>query len=103
MKELGKMKKRNEFIEMDGLYWESETHEWFHDKITTNYCIKKDGQGTTLNWAAFLVRDKSTGEYTRILMDIDSNEIIRDDTELEAQAVFINMMKANKRFEENER
>ena len=35
-------------------------------------------------------------------MDIDANELIRDDTQLEAQAVFIDMMKANKRYEENE-
>lgn len=94
------MKERNEFIEMDGLYWESETHEWFHDKLTTNYCRKEDVHGTTLNWAAFFVRDKSTGEYNRVLMDIDTNELIRDDTKLEEQAVFIDMMKANKRFDE---
>jgi hypothetical protein len=96
------MKERNEFLEMDGLYWESDTHEWFHDKTTTLYCRKEDIHGTTLNWAAFIVRDKATGEYMRVLMDIESNEIIRDDTELEAQAVFIDIQKAAKRYEEQE-
>ena len=93
------MKERNKWAETDGLYWESDTHEWFHDKTTTDYCRKEDSQGITLNWAAFYVRDKSTGEYARVLMNIDSNEVIRDDTSLEAQAVFIDMMKANKRFD----
>lgn len=96
------MKERNNYIETDGLYWESDTHEWFHDKTTTNYCRKEDKHGTKLNWVAFFVRDKATGEYNRVLMDVDTNEILRDDTNLEAQAVFIDMMKANKRYEENE-
>ena len=39
------MKDRNEYIETDGLYWESDTHEWFHDKTTTNYCRKEDKHG----------------------------------------------------------
>ena len=29
---------RNQFLESDGLFWESETHEWFHDKISTDLC-----------------------------------------------------------------
>lgn len=93
------MKEHNEYIEIDGLYWESDTHEWFHDKSTTDYCRKEDGQGTKLNWGAFIVRDKATGEYNRVLMDVDTNEIIRDDTSLEAQGVFIDMMKASKRYD----
>jgi len=96
------MKERNEFIEMDGLYWESETHEWFHDKQTTRYCRKEDAHGTTLNWVAFFVRDKSTGEYMRVLMDVDTNQIIRDDISLEEQAVFIDLAKVDKRYTENE-
>jgi len=94
------MKERNNYIETDGLYWESDTHEWFHDKSTTKYCRNEDLHGTKLNWAAFFVRDKSTGEYTRVLMDIETNELIRDDTSLEAQGVFIDMMKASKRYDD---
>lgn len=32
---------RNKYLESDGLYWESDTHEWFHDKISTQYAHKK--------------------------------------------------------------
>lgn len=31
---------RNQFLESDGLFWESETHEWFHDKTSTDYARK---------------------------------------------------------------
>jgi len=101
-KQTKEMMERNEFLEMDGLYWESDTHEWFHDKTTTRYCRNEDVHGTTLNWAGFIVRDKATGKYNRVLMNIDTNEIIRDDTSIEAQGVFIDMMKAKKRFDKDE-
>jgi hypothetical protein len=97
------MKERNNFLENDGLYWESDTHEWFHDKSTTRYCRDEDVHGTKLEWVALIVRDKSTGEYSRVLMDIATNELLREDTSLEAQAVFIDMMKAIKRFDEDEK
>lgn len=37
------MEKRNEYLELDGLYWESDTHEWFHDRISTNYAQTDNG------------------------------------------------------------
>lgn len=40
---------RNEFIETDGLYFESETHEWFHDKSSTRYARKKVCCGVVAN------------------------------------------------------
>jgi hypothetical protein len=43
------MKDRNEFLEMDGLHWESETHEWFHDKIGESSYKEK---GIALCWTA---------------------------------------------------
>ncbi len=35
------MKYRNTFLEKGGLFWESETHEWFNDKTSTDYANKK--------------------------------------------------------------
>ena len=26
---------RNKYLEDDGLYWQSESHEWFNDNIST--------------------------------------------------------------------
>jgi len=40
---------RNQYLESDGLYWESESHEWFNDRISTQYAQKKSelwGSGT---------------------------------------------------------
>ena len=59
---------RNEFLEMDGLFWESETHEWFNDKISTQHARKNSvlwGSGEqkdALNVMCFVVRNKETGE-----------------------------------------
>ena len=102
-KQTKEMMERNEFLEMDGLYWESDTHEWFHDKSTTRYCRNEDSHGTKLEWVAFIVRDKETGDYSRVLMDIKTNKTIRDDTSLEAQGVFIDMAKASKRYDEEDK
>ena len=72
------MKERNEFLEMDGLYWESDTHEWFHDKIGTNYAQSDNGlhKDALPNIVCFVTRNKETGEYDRVVMDKQTNEII---------------------------
>jgi hypothetical protein len=48
-------KERNELLEMDGLYWESETHEWFHDKTSTQYARTDNGLNKdalkTIDWS----------------------------------------------------
>jgi hypothetical protein len=98
------MEKRNEFLEMDGLYWESETHEWFHDKISTQYAGKKSvlwgsgEQDDALNVVCFVIRNKKTGEYDRVMMDKDKEEIIFDTKSLEAMGYEIDRMKVIKRF-----
>lgn len=95
---------RNEFLEMDGLYWESETHEWFHDKISTQYARKKSilwgsgEQNDALNVICFVVRDKESGEYDRVMMDKDSEEVIFDTKSLEGMGYEIDRMKVLKRF-----
>lgn len=98
------MIERNEFIEMDGLYWESETHEWFHDKISTEYARKKSvlwgsgEQDDALNVLCLVTRNKKTGEYDRVMMDSEINEIIYDTKVLEEMAAEIDKMKIMKRF-----
>ena len=94
------MVERNEFIEMDGLYWESETHEWFHDKTSTNYAQTDNGlyKDALPNIHCFVTRNKKTGEYDRVMMDSKTNEIIYDTKVLEEMAAEIDKMKIMKRF-----
>jgi hypothetical protein len=96
---------RNEFLEFDGLYWESDTHEWFHDKISTQYAHKKSvlwGSGeqndALPNLFCFITRNKKTGEYDRVIMDNSINEIIYDTKVLEEIGFYIDRLKLDKRF-----
>jgi len=100
------MTDRNQFLEMDGLFWESETHEWFHDKISTQYARKNSvlwgsgEQNDALNVMCFVVRNKETGEYDRVMMDKEKNEVIFETKSLEAMGYEIDRMKIQKRFED---
>lgn len=94
---------RNEFLELDGLYWESETHEWFHDKISTTYARKKSvttsgEQDDALNVACFVTRNKETGEYDRVMLDVLTSQIIFDTKVLEDMGFQIDKMKVLKRI-----
>jgi len=96
---------RNEFLEMDGLFWESPTHEWFHDKIGTNYAQKKSvlwgsgEQNDALPMMCFVVRNKETGEYDRVLMNKKTNEIEYSTKSIEDMGYYIDKLKVVKRFE----
>lgn len=98
------MEDRNEFLEMDGLYWESETHEWFHDKISTQHARKKSvlwgsgEQDDALSAVCFVVRNKETGEYNRVMMDQEKNEVIFETKKMEDLAFHIDHLKLIKRF-----
>jgi hypothetical protein len=98
------MENRNEFLEMDGLFWESETHEWFHDKTSTQYARKNSvlwGSGEqkdALDVACFVVRNKETGEYDRVMMDKEREEVVFETKSLEAMGYEIDRMKVQKRF-----
>jgi hypothetical protein len=98
------MENRNEFLEVDGLFWESETHEWFNDKISTRHAHKKSvlwgggEQDDALNVMCFVVRNKETGEYDRVMMDKSTNEVIYSTKSLEDLAYRIDKMKVVKRF-----
>jgi hypothetical protein len=91
---------RNKFLEIDGMYWESETHEWFHDKINTQYARTDNGlhKDALKNIVCFVVRDKETGEYDRVVMDSKTNEIIFDSKVYEDICFFIDKLKVAKRF-----
>jgi hypothetical protein len=91
---------RNEFLEMDGKYFESETHEWFHDKTSTHYAQSNRGlnKDALKNIYCFITRSKETGEYDRVMMDSKTNEVIYDTKSLEQMSFEIDKMKFAKRF-----
>ena len=91
---------RNEFLEMDGLYWESETHEWFHDKTSTQYAQSNNGlnKDALKNIYCFITRNKETGEYDRVMMDSNTNEVIYATKSLEEMAFEIDKLKVMKRY-----
>jgi len=95
---------RNQFLESDGLFWESETHQWFNDKTSTQHAQKNSvlwGSGEQkdkLNIVCFVVRNKESGEYDRVVMDKKTNEIIYETKSLEDLAFFIDRLKIQKRF-----
>jgi hypothetical protein len=91
---------RNQFLEMDGLYWESETHEWFNDKSSTNYAQTDNGlnKDALKNIHCFVTRNKETGEYDRVIMDSKKNQVIFDTKSLEELSFEIDRMKIQKRF-----
>jgi hypothetical protein len=94
------MTNRNEFLEMDGLYWESETHEWFHDKTSTQYARSDNGlnKDALKNIFCFVTRSKETGEYDRVMMDSKTNEVIFATKSLEVMAFEIDKLKVMKRY-----
>jgi hypothetical protein len=98
------MSERNQFLEMDGLYWESETHEWFNDKTSTNHARNKSlfwGSGEqedALDVMCFVVRNKENGEYDRVIVDAKTNQPIYDTKSLEQMGYEIDRMKILKRF-----
>jgi hypothetical protein len=94
------MQERNEFLEMDGLYWESDTHEWFDDKTSTNYAQTDNGlnKDALKNIFCFVTRNKETGEYDRVMMDKNTNSVIYDTKSLEDMGFEIDRLKVQKRF-----
>ena len=91
---------RNQYLESDGLYWQSESHEWFNDKTSTNYARTDNGlnKDALKNIYCFVTRSKETGEYDRVMMDSKTNEVIFYTKSLEEMAFEIDKMKVAKRF-----
>lgn len=94
-------RERNQFLENDGLFWESESHEWFHDKISTQYANSDNGlnKDSLPNIKCFVTRDKSNGEYDRVVMNKLSNEVVYASKSLEDIAYYIDKLKIIKRFQ----
>jgi hypothetical protein len=95
---------RNKYLEMDGLVFETEKHEWFADKTNTAHARRKTittgGQkmNDSLNVACFVARNKETGEYERVMIDIKTNEPVFATQSFEDMAVEIDRRKIMKRF-----
>ena len=96
------VQERNEYLEMGGLAAETETHEGFWDKTSTQYARKKSvlwGSGEqhdALNVNCMVVRCKTTGEYDRVMLDGKTNEPIYDTKSLEEMGSQIDRMKVTK-------
>lgn len=94
------MKERNRFLEIDGLNIETETHEWFNDKICTSQAQREslNGNGSLKHIYCFIVRNKSNGEYERVVFDNKAKEVIYSSTSLEDIGFYIDKLKVVKRF-----
>ncbi len=95
------MEDRNQYLEVDGLFFESDTHEWFKDKSSTHYAQSDNGlnKDALPHIYCFILRDKTTGRYERVVMDSTSNEVIYASTSLEDIGAFVDKMKIAKRFD----
>lgn len=92
------MKDRNEFIESDGLYWTTDTHEWFNNKSLTMYAQKEGIHNDALyDIFCFWVRNILTGEYVNVVMDRSVNEIVCSSDSSDV-LTFIDKLKVEKRF-----
>ena len=92
-------KERNRFLESDGLYWESPTHEWFNDKVSTRYAQNESvRENDSLPMMCFVVRDKESGEYNRLMLNKETNEIEYETKSLEDMGYHIDKLKVIKRF-----
>lgn len=94
------MKERNEYIETGGLYFESSTHEWFNDKGSTEYAHRNSAVGNDAlpNLMCFVVRNKETGEYDRVIMDMKEQAVIYNSKSLEDIGFKIDQYKIQKRY-----
>jgi|LakMenEpi03Aug12_release.lakeMendotaPanAssembly.Ray.scaffolds.fasta_scaffold259183_2 hypothetical protein len=97
---------RNKLEEMDGLFWESETHEWFRDRLNTQKLHKNSvgGGGVSLddelpNMFCFNVRDKKTGIYERVVIDGVTQEVVLVAEGYMKMAFEIDKWKISRRFD----
>ena len=93
------MEKRNKYLEMDGLAAKTETHEWFYDNVSANHAQTENLNGVSLkNIACFVVRNITTGEYDRVILDLTTSTPIFDSKSLEEIGYEIDKMKIYKHF-----
>ena len=93
---------RNKYLEMDGIYYTTSTHEWFYDKASSNRCQNEDKNGISLpNLVCFVLRNILTGEYDRIVVDKKNKQIIYETKSLEDLGFYIDKQKISKHFNQN--
>jgi len=94
------MKNRNKFIECDGLYHETDTHEWFNDKSLTHYAQKDSGLHSDAlpNIFCFNVRNKQTGEYEKVVFENVFKEVVYCST-IGCVQSYVDRLKVEKRFD----
>lgn len=93
--------KRNKYLEMDGLLSETDTHEWFLDKLRTHRLqtnTAKHGDNSFKDYFACVVRDKSDGKYMRVILDNKNNKVIYEHGSLEFFGAHIDILKVSKDF-----
>lgn len=92
------MEERNKYLEADGLLSETETHEWFMDKTSTDYARNENLNGISLpDVICCVIRNKETGEYDRLILE--DNKPIYDSKSLESIGIQIDKMKIIKDFD----
>lgn len=90
-------------MEKGGLLAETETHEWFSDKIVTDLLrsnTAKEGDNSIKNLIGCVVREKSTGRYSHVLLDTAKNEVVYENGNIEAMGVYCDIMKVSKLFDQ---
>lgn len=76
----------------------SEGIEWWVEKETTQWANRENEHGISLkNIVGFILR-KDGNPLTRVLMDKETDEVIYENTGLEAIACYISMLKTVKLY-----
>ena len=97
------MEKRNDWLEDGGLILEDDKFEWFLDKTSTQYARMKDSFDVALSKVScYVVRDKKTGDYNRVVVDEESNQAVHETDSLESIGFFIDKLKIIERFNKEE-
>jgi len=84
-------------------YWINPENglEWYIDKLVTSWCInEKVGDLPKLNAVCFIVVEKNEkGErnpISRVLINKETNDVLADETSLEAMGAKIDMIRVSK-------
>jgi hypothetical protein len=95
---------RNKYLELDGLVFDNGTHEWFADKSSTSYAHNPNQNKISLPTyiVCYVVRNKETGEYDRVMVNHKKNQDIFNTKELELMGVEIDKMKLKIAFDKTE-
>jgi len=97
------MEERNKYLEQGGLVLDNDEFEWFLDKTTTQYAHQENVNGISLkNLTAYVVRDKNSGGYSRVLVDNESRQAIHETSSLEGMGAYIDGLKACKWFDSDD-